>query len=141
MTQLICKLILRTLFCKKWQILYVLHKSHHFIRKIHFIVIIDSLFISSTFRWCACAVMCGSVGCVQIIPDCPGGGIPDGSLGRCSSTVRTPARLPQHGSMATSFGTPCVWHDGKNSQLTFRQRQESVLKHNSNIVFVEITLC
>lgn len=41
------------------------------------------------------------------IPDCPGGGIPDGTLGRYSNTVRTPALLPQHGSMAMGFGTAC----------------------------------
>lgn len=41
------------------------------------------------------------------IPDCPGGGIPDGTLGRYSSTVRTPALLPQHGSIAMGFGTAC----------------------------------
>ena len=49
---------------------------------------------------------CRSV-CVRIVPDCPGGGIPDGTLGRYSSTVRTPALLPQHGSMAIGFGTAC----------------------------------
>lgn len=43
--------------------------------------------------------------CERTIPDCPGGGIPDGTLGRYSRTVRTPALLPQHGSMAMGFGT------------------------------------
>ena len=47
--------------------------------------------------------MCVRV-CVMFLPDCPGGGIPDGTLGKHRRTVRTPALLPQQGSTAMGLG-------------------------------------
>lgn len=40
------------------------------------------------------------------IPDCPGGGTPDGPRGRHISTVSTAAFPPEQGSMATGLGGP-----------------------------------
>lgn len=40
----------------------------------------------------------------KCIPDCPGGGNPDGPLGRHMSTVRTAALPPEHGSKAIGLG-------------------------------------
>lgn len=41
---------------------------------------------------------------IKCIPDCPGGGNPDGPLGRHKSTVRTAALPPEHGSKAIGLG-------------------------------------
>ena len=40
------------------------------------------------------------------LPDCPGGGKPDGPDGRRKRTVSTAAFPPEHGSIATGLGAP-----------------------------------
>lgn len=47
--------------------------------------------------------MCG----VVILPDCPGGGKPEGPEGRRMRTVKTAAFPPEQGSIATGLGAPC----------------------------------
>lgn len=41
---------------------------------------------------------------IKCIPDCPGGGNPEGPLGRHRRTVRTAALPPEHGSKAIGLG-------------------------------------
>lgn len=76
---------------------------------------------------CLVCLFFGGV-CVCFIPDCPGGGIPDGTLGRYSSTVRTPALLPQHGSMAIGFGTACT-----HTQTSIHTQKERKNKQQKQI--------
>lgn len=58
---------------------------------------------------------------MRCIPDCPGGGNPDGPLGRHMSTVRTAALPPEHGSRAIGLGG------------AFKKRQENCIRHNPHI--------
>lgn len=48
-----------------------------------------------------------------VLPDCPGGGKPEGPDGRRKRTVNTAAFPPEHGSIATGLGAP--WEE-KNKQ-------------------------